>query len=107
MAYANGSFIDNVVEIVKKCGIEYARTIVSTEKFDIPENWHVMPVTCQHKNPRLMELAKQFIESPDPKYYWVKNRNCFIFGDIAMSLMTKYLGGILQTMRCKTRQRMV
>lgn len=77
MAYANGSFSDNVVEIVKKCGIEYARTTVSTEKFDIPENWLMMPATCHHKNPRLMELAKQFVESPEPKYYWSKKPQLF------------------------------
>lgn len=77
MAYANGSFDDNVMEIVKKCGIEYARTTVSTEKFDIPENWLMMPATCHHKNPRLMELAKQFIESPEPKYYWSKKPQLF------------------------------
>lgn len=77
MAYANGSFDDNVVEIVKKCGIKYSRTTVSTEKFDIPENWLMMPATCHHKNPRLMELAKQFIESPEPKYYWSKKPQLF------------------------------
>ena len=77
MAYANGSFDDNVVEIVKKCGIEYARTTVSTEKFDIPENWLMIPTTCHHKNPRLMELAKKFIESPESKYYWSKKPQLF------------------------------
>jgi len=77
MAYANGSFDDNVVDIVKKCGIEYARTTVSTEKFDIPENWLMIPTTCHHKNPRLMELAKKFIESPESKYYWSKKPQLF------------------------------
>jgi len=77
MAYANGSFDDNVVEIVKKCGIKYSRTTISTEKFDIPENWLMIPTTCHHKNPRLMELAKKFIESPESKYYWSKKPQLF------------------------------
>ena len=77
MAYANGSFDDNVVDIVKKCGIKYSRTTISTEKFDIPENWLMIPTTCHHKNPRLMELAKKFIESPESKYYWSKKPQLF------------------------------
>ena len=36
MAYANGAVDDTAVEIVKNCGICYARTTVATEKFDIP-----------------------------------------------------------------------
>ena len=41
----------------------------------------MMPATCHNKNPRLMELAKQFIESPEPKYYWLKKPQLFyLFG---------------------------
>jgi len=70
MAYANGSCSDSVVEILKTCGIEYSRTTVSTEKFDIPTDWLRLPATCHHGNPRLMELARQFIEAPQGRYYW-------------------------------------
>ena len=62
MAYANGSYDDRVVDIIKRCGIDYARTTVSTERFDIPTDWLRLPATCHHKNPRLMELAKEFVE---------------------------------------------
>ena len=70
MAYANGSYSDEVVEILKNCGITYARTVVSTEKFDIPTDWLRLPATCHHNNPKLMELAKRFVEAKEGGYYW-------------------------------------
>ena len=70
MAYANGSYSDSVVEILRICGIVYSRTTVSTEKFDLPNDWLRLPATCHHNNPRLMELARQFIEEPDGRYFW-------------------------------------
>ncbi len=62
MAYPMGTFDDKVVETVRNCGIAYARTVISTEKFDLPTDWLRLPATCHHRNPRLMELAKEFVE---------------------------------------------
>ena len=61
MAYAFGSYDDKVVETLKHAGIAYARTTVSTEKFDIPKDWLRLPATCHHRNPRLFDLAESFI----------------------------------------------
>lgn len=74
MAYPYGTYSDSVVEALRTCGIAYARTVKSTEKFDIPTDWLRLPATCHHKNPQLMELAKKFAES-DPRraqlfYLW-------------------------------------
>ncbi len=81
MAYPNGKYDDNVVQILKNCGVEYARTTISTEKFDQPEDWLRMPTTCHHKNPRLMELAKEFLNTPQPTWYWSrKPRLFFLWG---------------------------
>lgn len=77
MAYANGSYNDNVVEILKKCGIEYSRTTISTENFNIPDDWLRLPATCHHDNPRLMELANTFIEAEPSKYYWSNTPKLF------------------------------
>ncbi len=60
MAYPMGTFSDSVVDCLKSCGIAYARTTVSTERFDLPTDWLRLPATCHHNNPRLMELAKKF-----------------------------------------------
>ena len=64
MAYPYGTYSDEVVETLRTCGIAYARTTKSTEAFDIPTDWLRMPATCHHNNPRLMELARDFIEKP-------------------------------------------
>ncbi len=62
MAYPFATYNDDVVEILKRCGICYSRTAKSTEGFRFPENWLTLHPTCHHKNPRLMELAKRFAE---------------------------------------------
>ena len=62
MAYAMGTFSDKAVEILKNCGIEYARTAQSTGTFDIPTDWLRLPATCHHKNPRLMKLGEEFLD---------------------------------------------
>ena len=74
MAYPYGSYSDSVVEILKMCGIVYSRTVESTERFDIPTDWLRMPATCHHKNPRLMELARNFAENNtklDPSLFYL------------------------------------
>ena len=55
MAYPQGtvSVSDSVVTTLRQCGIAYARTTVSTERFDLPTDWLRLPATCRHSNPRL------------------------------------------------------
>ncbi len=77
MAYANGAYNDDVVQVLKDCGIKYARTTISTEKFDVPTDWFRMPTTCHHKNPRLMELAKEFVEQDEHWYHWANRAMLF------------------------------
>lgn len=64
MAYPMGTTSDEVVDVLRACGISYSRTTKQTEKFDIPTDWLRLPSTCHHNNPRLMELAKKFVEDP-------------------------------------------
>lgn len=63
MAYPYGTYDDKVIEALKQCGIVYARTVEETERFDIPTDWLKLPSTCHHNNPRLMELAHEFVEN--------------------------------------------
>ena len=67
MAYPFGTYSDKVIEALKMCGICYSRTTKATESFGLPENWLTLDPTCHHNNPRLMELAKQFVEE-DPRW---------------------------------------
>jgi len=62
MAYPYGTYNDTVVESLRQCGIIYSRTVESTERFELPTDWLRMPATCHHRNPRLMELARSFVE---------------------------------------------
>ena len=64
MAYPFGTYNVNVVETLEKCGIVYSRTVYSKHNFQFPENWLTLHPTCHHKDPRLMELAKWFVEKP-------------------------------------------
>ena len=74
MAYANGSYNDEVVTMLASCGIEYSRTTVSTEKFDMPTDWLRLPATCHHKNSRIFELIDQFLTIPEDEGYFWRNR---------------------------------
>lgn len=67
MAYPGGTYSQQVMEELKLCGICYARTIQSTEQVDFPKNWLEWHPTCHHKNPKLMEITKRFVDE-SPKY---------------------------------------
>lgn len=99
LAYPFGTYSDEVVSIAKACGIAYARTTVSTMKFDMPTDWLRLHGTCHHGNPELMKLAKQFAEDkrkwrPMMFYLWghsyefEDNNNWHIIEDFA-----DYIGG--------------
>jgi peptidoglycan/xylan/chitin deacetylase (PgdA/CDA1 family) len=60
-AYPYGAYNDEVVDVLKKCGIAYARTTQSTHDFGIPTDWLRMPATCHHNDPKLFELADNFL----------------------------------------------
>jgi len=62
LAYPYGTCSDEVIDILKKCGICYGRTGKETEAFWFPKNWMALDPTCHHNNPKLMDLAKTFVE---------------------------------------------
>jgi hypothetical protein len=66
MAYPYGTYSDSVVEVLKNCGICYARTVKTTLNFGIPTDWLRLHPTCHHKNPELMSLAEKFIGEKKP-----------------------------------------
>ena len=77
MAYANGSDSDEVVELLKVAGISYARTTVSTKRFDIPSDWLRMPTTCHHNDPSLMKLVDEFLDCKESGYFWQNTPRLF------------------------------
>ena len=62
MAYPYGTHNPTVVDVLRACGIVYARTTATTGRFDIPTDWLRMPATCKHTDPKLMEYAHKFAD---------------------------------------------
>lgn len=70
MAYPYGTYSARTKELLAAAGIKYSRTVQSTLKFDIPEDWLAMPATCHHKNEKLFELADKFVgETPTERQH--------------------------------------
>ena len=78
MAYPYGTYNNAVIDALRKCGICYARTIKSTENFNFPENWLEWNPTCHHRNPKLMDLAKKFVE--EKGYHCSENWLFYLWG---------------------------
>ena len=66
-AYAFGANDEVIVDAVRHSGIRYSRTIASTHKFDIPEDFILWNPTCHHNDEKLKELAKEFLS--DEPYF--------------------------------------
>lgn len=75
MAYPYGWYSEELMQVLAMCGIQYSRTVNSTNDFSIPENWLEWHPTCHHDDERLMELTEQFVqknvkENPLLFYVW-------------------------------------
>ncbi len=66
-AYPYGAYNAAACEALKNCGIEYCRTVNSTHRFQLPDNWLTLHPTCHHDDPLLGELTDQFLKEPA---YW-------------------------------------
>ena len=60
-AYAFGAYDEMVIKAVEASGITYARTIDSTHRFDIPENFLTWNPTCHHDDEKIWDLAEEFL----------------------------------------------
>ena len=62
-AYGYGSYNPETPEILKTCGIKYARTIKKAQegKFLLPEDWYFFHPTCEDRDPELMTYANRFL----------------------------------------------
>ncbi len=61
LAYPFGTYSDEVVDILKSCGVVYARTVKDTKTFELPCDWLRWHPTCRHLSPDLMTLAENFV----------------------------------------------
>ena len=73
MAYPYGTFNDEVVAMLDDLGFKYARTVWESCNFDVQTDLLRFKPTCHHDNPRLFELAEEFLamECDEPKIFYV------------------------------------
>ncbi|MCQ2399841.1 MAG: polysaccharide deacetylase family protein [Clostridia bacterium] len=77
MAYANGAFDDEKVDVLKSCGFVYARTVLSTGKFTIPTDWFRLRPTCHHNDKNLFEYLDKFLSNEKSSYFWSNEPKLF------------------------------
>ncbi len=70
LSYPNGSYNNQIKEMLPYMGIEYARTVHSTGNFAIPDNFMEWQPTCHH-NQNLLELAEEFIHLHKSQYLYM------------------------------------
>lgn len=71
MAYPNGSYSDEVVDVLKACGIRHARTVNATHSFDMPDDYLRWNPTCHHADPAFEDLYKEFINVHKSQYLYM------------------------------------
>ncbi len=61
-AYPFGEYDARVIRQLENCAIEYARTVVSTRRFEFPSNFMQWHPTCHHKDDMLFDLWDRFVD---------------------------------------------
>ncbi|KAB8137729.1 polysaccharide deacetylase family protein [Gracilibacillus oryzae] len=70
MSYPNGSYNQYIKELLPHLGMEYARTVNSTESFAMPDDLLEWNPTCHH-NRNLMKLAGDFVQLHKKQYLYM------------------------------------
>ena len=74
MAYPYGTYNDEVVQILKKCKIQYARSVVSSGAFKLQKNLLIFKPTCHHADENIWELLEKFLKEKSEEkqlfYIW-------------------------------------
>lgn len=62
MAYPYGTYNDEVVQILKKCKIQYARSVVSSGAFKLQKNLLIFKPTCHHADRKYMGTSGEIFK---------------------------------------------
>lgn len=60
-SYPNGSYTDEIKQMLRSMGIVYGRIVGDSERFDMPKDFMEWEPTCHH-NHRLLQLADEFLD---------------------------------------------
>lgn len=71
MAYPFGTYSNDVVDILRLCGIAYSRTVEAHLNFSMPKDWLRLGATCHHNHPMLMELSEKFVNGKVERDPWL------------------------------------
>ena len=66
MSYPSGSYNGEVISVMHACGIEYSRTVKSTNDFCLPDNFLEWHPSCHFKS--AMPLAERFLRDIDTQW---------------------------------------
>lgn len=70
LSYPNGSYNQQIKEVLPHLGIEYARIVGSSKTFNLPEDFFAWKSTCHH-NHDLLELGQQFMDLHKQQYLYM------------------------------------
>ena len=70
LAYPNGSYSKQIMELLPMMGIRYARVVPTTGGFAMPGNYYAWEGTCHH-NQNLLERGKAFLELHKTQYLYL------------------------------------
>lgn len=96
-AYAGGYHNDHAIEILKKCGIAYARTTINTGEFGFPTDFMRWNPTCHYKNAN--DFVDEFLNNGDNSlklfYIWghsyeLKNEDDWNLFEELLKKLTKH-----------------
>lgn len=71
LSYPNGSYSEEIINILPACGIEYARVVGSSLNFAMPRNFLEWKSTCHHNHPDFLNLAQQFVGLNKSQYLYL------------------------------------
>lgn len=69
MAYPFGTWNEGVTDILKFCGIDYARTVKSSGSFHLPDDFLVWNPTCHHTDEKINAYADLFLNEETQNDY--------------------------------------
>lgn len=93
MSYPSGSYNDDVINAMRAAGIVYSRTVNSTMRFDLPDDFMRWHPTCHHA--RALELCDYFINNLDsqwiPPLFYIWGHSHEFVSDDDWAVMEKIL----------------
>ncbi len=70
LSYPNGSYTDEICQLLSHLGIRYARTVTSTHSFAMPRDFMRWDPTCHHKQD-LLEKGRAFCALEKSQYLYL------------------------------------